>query len=176
MRAAPSNPRSLAQVAPPSRSKLALFFCSVSQNPFFPVIDPRGNEIFAKGEKKDNTPLASASVKTPLTSLKPPLTNSIGMKFVWISAWQLHDGQSEGRRRKAADDEIQHKVTLTKGFYMGVYTVTQEQWQEVMGKNPSNFKGEKNLPVESVSWDDCQEFIKKLREEGQEALSSAHRG
>ena len=47
---------------------------------------------------------------------------------------------------------------------MGVYTVTQEQWQEVMGKNPSHFKGEKNLPVEQVSWDDCQEFIKKLRE------------
>ena len=47
---------------------------------------------------------------------------------------------------------------------MGVYTVTQEQWQTVMGNNPSHFKGEKNLPVETVSWDDCQEFIKKLRE------------
>jgi formylglycine-generating enzyme required for sulfatase activity len=47
---------------------------------------------------------------------------------------------------------------------MGVFTVTQEQWQEVMGKNPSRFKGEKNLPVENVSWDDCQDFIKKLRE------------
>ena len=68
----------------------------------------------------------------------------------------------EEKERK--DDEIQHKVTLTKGFYMGVYTVTQEQWQEVMGNNPSHFKGEKNLPVEHVSWDDCQEFIKKLRE------------
>ena len=62
------------------------------------------------------------------------------------------------------ENETQHKVTLTKGFYMGVYTVTQEQWQEVMGNNPSHFKGEKNLPVETVSWDDCQEFIKKLRE------------
>ena len=45
-------------------------------------------------------------------------------------------------------DETQHKVTLTKGFYMGVTSVTQEQWQEVMGNNPSHFKGEKNLPVE----------------------------
>ena len=60
-------------------------------------------------------------------------------------------------------NETQHKVTLSKGFYMGVYTVTQEQWQEIMGNNPSGFKGEKNLPVETVSWDDCQEFIKKLR-------------
>ena len=61
-------------------------------------------------------------------------------------------------------DESQHKVTLTKGFYMGVYTVTQEQWKEVMGNNPSDFKGEKHLPVEMVSWDDCQDYIKKLRE------------
>ena len=60
-------------------------------------------------------------------------------------------------------DEIPHQVTLTKGFYMGVYPVTQEQWKEIMGNNPSQFNGEKNLPVEMVSWNDCQEFIKKLR-------------
>ncbi len=47
---------------------------------------------------------------------------------------------------------------------MGVYAVTQEEWQAVMGNNPSEFKGEKNLPVETVSWDDCQTFIKKLRD------------
>jgi len=61
------------------------------------------------------------------------------------------------------DHEIQHKVTLTKGFYMGVNLVTQENWQAIIGNNPSHFKDEKNLPVEMVSWDDCQEFIKKLR-------------
>ena len=71
---------------------------------------------------------------------------------------------SPKEEKERRDDEIQHKVTLTKGFYMGVQLVTQEQWQEVMGNNPSKFKGEKNLPVETVSWDDCQEFIKKLRE------------
>ena len=71
---------------------------------------------------------------------------------------------SPKEEKERNDDETQHKVTLTKGFYMGVYTVTQEQWQAVMGNNPSVFKGEKNLPVENVSWDDCQEFIKKLRE------------
>ena len=71
---------------------------------------------------------------------------------------------SPKEEKERGNDEMQHKVTLTKGFYMGVYTVTQEQWQEVMGNNPSNFKAEKNLPVETVSWDDCQTFIKKLRE------------
>jgi len=72
--------------------------------------------------------------------------------------------KEEKERQTEGGDETQHKVTLTKGFYMGVYTVTQEEWQAVMGNNPSNFKGEKNLPVEQVSWADCQEFIKKLRE------------
>ena len=90
-------------------------------------------------------------------------TNSLGMKFVWIPPGKFVMGspkEEEGRQK----DETHHKVTLTKGFYMGVYTVTQEQWQEVMGNNPGHFKGEKNLPVERVSWDNCQQFIKKLRE------------
>jgi formylglycine-generating enzyme required for sulfatase activity len=49
-------------------------------------------------------------------------------------------------------DEAQHQVTVS-GFYMGMYEVTQAEWVEVMGKNPSNFKGD-NLPVEQVSWYD----------------------
>jgi sulfatase modifying factor 1 len=95
----------------------------------------------------------------------PPknFTNSIGMKFVWIPPGTFMMG-SPKEEKERFDNETQHKVTLTKGFYMGVYTVTQEEWQAVMGKNPSFFKGEKNLPVEQVSWDDCQDFIKKLRE------------
>ena len=55
----------------------------------------------------------------------------------------------------------QHEVTLTKSFYMGKYEVTQEQWEAVMGKNPSSTNGAK-LPVTDVSWEECQEFIKKL--------------
>src|SRR5205823_11852437 len=60
------------------------------------------------------------------------------------------------------------KVTLTKGFYLGVYSVTQDQWRAVMGNNPSNHQAEKNLPVENVSWDACQSFLEKLsKNEGQ---------
>jgi formylglycine-generating enzyme required for sulfatase activity len=55
----------------------------------------------------------------------------------------------------------QHEVTLTKPFYMGKHEVTQEQWEAVMENNPSRLKGAK-LPVTDVSWEDCQEFIKKL--------------
>src|SRR3984957_2530594 len=95
----------------------------------------------------------------------PPknFTNSIGMKFVWIPPGTFMMG-SPKEEKERQDDETQHKVTLTKGFYMGVHLVTQEQWQAVVGNNPSDFRGEKNLPVENVSWDDCQEFIAKLRD------------
>ena len=53
-----------------------------------------------------------------------------------------------------------HQVTLSS-FSIGKYEVTQEEWEAVMGSNPSRFKGAKR-PVEQVSWDDCQEFIRKL--------------
>ncbi len=94
---------------------------------------------------------------------KPAVANSIGMKFVWMPPGTFVMGSPE-EEKGVKRDETQHKVTLTRGFYMSVHTVTQEQWQAVMGNTPSYFKGEKNLPVEQVSWDDCQAFIKKLRE------------
>jgi formylglycine-generating enzyme required for sulfatase activity len=59
------------------------------------------------------------------------------------------------------DHEVQHRVTLTKGFWLGVYPVTQAEWQAVMKNNPSHFKGD-NRPVEQVSWVDCQEFCAAL--------------
>ena len=49
-----------------------------------------------------------------------------------------------------------------KGLYFGKYEVTQAQWQEIMGNNPSHFKGDLSRPVEMVSWNDCQEFVKKV--------------
>ena len=63
-------------------------------------------------------------------------------------------------------DSAAHPVILTKGFYLGKYEVTQEQYKKVMGKNPSKFKGDK-LPVEHISWNDavafCEELNKKER-------------
>ena len=53
-----------------------------------------------------------------------------------------------------------HKVKISRPFYIGVYEVTQKQWAAIMGNSPSHFKGD-NLPVETVSWDDTQEFCRK---------------
>ena len=58
--------------------------------------------------------------------------------------------------------ETQHEVTLTNPYYMGKYEVTQEQYESVMGSNPSSKTKGTKLPVTDVSWEDCQEFIKKL--------------
>lgn len=58
-------------------------------------------------------------------------------------------------------DELQHQVTLTKGFWIADTPVTQALWKVMMGENPSRFKGEE-LPVDSVNWEDAQAFITKM--------------
>jgi formylglycine-generating enzyme required for sulfatase activity len=66
-------------------------------------------------------------------------------------------------KREWIDVEKQHLVTLTRGFWLGKYEVTQRQWLAVMGKNPSHFQhAGLDAPVETVSWSDCQEFLRKL--------------
>ena len=86
------------------------------------------------------------------TQAGDPIVNSIGMSLVQIPAGTFTMGD---------DDETPHQVTLTKGFELGVYEVTQEQYEQVMGSNPSEFKGPQN-PVEMVSWDEAVEFCRKL--------------
>jgi formylglycine-generating enzyme required for sulfatase activity len=71
-------------------------------------------------------------------------------------------GSFEMGSNSGGDDEKPvHRVTLTNDYYMGETEVTQELWEAVMGRKPSYFKGDK-LPVEQVSWNDCQTFIEKL--------------
>jgi len=84
--------------------------------------------------------------------------SSIRMKFAWIPPGSFRMGGD-----KFDDEKPVHRVTITKGFYMGVSPVTQQQWQEVMGNNPSNFKGDDSCPVEQVSWEDCRKFCDALK-------------
>jgi formylglycine-generating enzyme required for sulfatase activity len=60
------------------------------------------------------------------------------------------------------DDEKPPHEVMVQDFYIGKYEVTQAEWQQVMGSNPSSFKDCDNCPVETVTWNDVQEFIKKL--------------
>jgi len=81
-------------------------------------------------------------------------------EMVLIPAGKFVMGSPESEKGRL-NSETQHEVTLTKPFYLGKYEITQDQWEAVTGDNPSNTQG-RNLPVTGVSWNDCQEFIKKL--------------
>ncbi|NBU98476.1 MAG: formylglycine-generating enzyme family protein, partial [Spirochaetia bacterium] len=87
------------------------------------------------------------------------------MEFALIPAGDFMMGCSDGDSDCSNDEKPQHKVVISNSFYMGKYEVTQGQWKQVMGNNPSYFQncGE-NCPVEQVSWNDVQDFIKKLCE------------
>ena len=88
------------------------------------------------------------------------LGKDVKLEMVLVPAGKFKMGSSESEKGRLYN-ETQHEVTLTKPFYMGKYEVTHEQWESVMGKNPSATKGAK-FPVTRVSWEDCQEFIKKI--------------
>ena len=87
--------------------------------------------------------------------------NGIKYNMVWVEGGTFSMGATPEQGVDVADDEKPvHSVTLS-GYYIGKTEVTQALWKAVMGTNPSLFKGD-NLPVECVSWDDCQVFIRKL--------------
>ncbi|MDR1614215.1 MAG: formylglycine-generating enzyme family protein [Campylobacteraceae bacterium] len=124
-------------------------------------------------------------------------TNSIGIEFVLIPSGSFIMGTSNPSQTcvepddKAVamgealpcpkvspkfeeDEEPAHQVTITKSFYLGKYEVTQEQWYDIMGSNPSKYKGRTN-PVESVSWNDVQKFIEYLNDEEPDIIINGKR-
>jgi len=90
--------------------------------------------------------------------------------FRWCPAGTFMMGSPDGELGRFSR-ETQHQVTLTQGFWMLETEVTQEMWESVRGNNPSYFKGGKKLPVEQVSWKDCQDYIQELN-----AMNSAPKG
>ena len=99
---------------------------------------------------------------TKVLRRNPPkdFTNSIGMKFKLIPAGEFMMGSPEDEEKRTIDEK-QHRVRITKPFYLGVYEVTQEQFERIMGNNPSDHEGSTN-PVEQVIWAEAAEFCKKL--------------
>ena len=112
------------------------------------------------------------------------ITNSIGMKLAYIPPGTFRMGSPKSEQEQYKKDsrlggdwaaqEIQHEVTITKGFYMSVCAVTQEEYELVTGKNPSWFSATgggkeevaglntRRFPVETASWSDATEFCRKL--------------
>ncbi|MCG8530897.1 MAG: formylglycine-generating enzyme family protein, partial [Desulfovibrionales bacterium] len=94
----------------------------------------------------------------PAMGNPPIFTNSLGMRFIFIPAGSFTMGSppSEPGRNW---NEKQHRVTITKGFYMGETEVTQGQWSKLVSPNPSAFKRGPQYPVDSVSWNQVIQFI-----------------
>ena len=103
----------------------------------------------------------SASVTSGSNEISIPVKNGISIDMVRVEAGTFIMGATPEMKEPFDGEKPTHQVTLTNDYYIGKYEVTQALWQAVMGKNPSYFKGD-NLPVERVSWKDCQKFISKL--------------
>ncbi|WP_321416947.1 SUMF1/EgtB/PvdO family nonheme iron enzyme [uncultured Methanomethylovorans sp.] len=113
--------------------------------------------IIMELNNKQDTPITDTSLSTSQV-ISQTYSNSIGMDFVLIPAGTFEMGSDYTESTQPV-----HQVTIGKNYYLGKYEVTQAQWKKVMGSNPSYSVGD-NYPVEQVSWNDIQEFVRKLNE------------
>ena len=110
-------------------------------------------------DSQQSTPQTHLTVSDNTISI--PVKDGISIDMVRVEAGTFTMGATAEMKDPWDDEKPVHQVTLTNDYYMGKYEVTQALWQAVMGKKTFKFKGD-NLPVEQVSWNDCQEFISKL--------------
>lgn len=106
----------------------------------------------------------------------PELVNGIGMRLALIPAGRFLMGSPETEGQRSEDEGPQHEVEITRAFYLGVFTVTQAEYQQVMGTNPAHFSptggGKEKVagldttrfPVESVTYEEAVEFCRRLTE------------
>lgn len=126
---------------------------------------PATTQVAPKKHKSQSKPTKGGTVKRVTTKASysnGTLTvNGIKYNMVWVEGGTFRMGATSEQGSDAYSDEKPvHSVTLSS-YYIGKTEVTQALWKAVMGNNPSYFKGD-NLPVEDVSWNDCQAFIRKL--------------
>ena len=112
-------------------------------------------------------PALAPATPEPAADLPEDYTNDIGMQFKLIPAGEFMMGSPDNDRDKQGNEAPQHRVRITRPFYLGIHEVTQEQYETVMGKNPSHFKGP-SRPMENVYWEDATEFCRKLSEMDEE--------
>ncbi len=124
--------------------------------------DARSEDGFNPGNINEPTP---GTVKT-----------FAGIAFVWIPPGSFYMGTSKSPAELAeiyggspslyTTEYPRHLVIISRGFWMSQTEITQKQWVDIMGYNPSNNRGD-DFPVENLSWEDCQKFIEKLNQKGQ---------
>ncbi len=156
-----SPPRSPLVIRLPERLKRILFRDGI------PLFGTRSAVRFALFMFLSLVFFFAVPVPEPLT--QPPPSGTMNLEFAYVPAGKFMMGSPENELGRY-NNEILHPVELTRPFYMQTTEVTQGQWKQIMGNNPSDFKecGD-DCPVENVSWKEAQEFIAKLnRLEGSE--------
>ncbi|MEI6143930.1 MAG: SUMF1/EgtB/PvdO family nonheme iron enzyme, partial [Mariniphaga sp.] len=113
------------------------------------------NQEVKKAEKK---PIFDPKDKL-IQAVNAPTNDSAFPQMVLVKGGEFMMGDDNG----SDNEKPAHKVVVSD-FYIGKYEVTQKEWTDIMGTNPSSFKGCDNCPVEQVSWLDIQEFLKKLNQ------------
>ena len=104
--------------------------------------------------------VVSSSPSSTSGTLVPITVNGVTFNMIKVDGGTFTMGATSEQKNPDNDEKPTHQVTLSS-YYIGETEVTQALWKAVMGNNPSWFKGD-NLPVENVSWEDCQTFIGKL--------------
>ena len=142
----------------------------VTRNSTKPKAKPKTEQTAkpAPAKKKTNEPAKPSAAKrtnssgaTSSAANAKLILNNLTANMVYVSGGTFTMGATSEQGSDAYNDEKPvHSVTLSS-FYICKYEVTQALWNAVMGSNPSNWKGD-DLPVETVSRDDCQTFIRKL--------------
>lgn len=94
----------------------------------------------------------------------------IAVRFRYIPPGRFQMGSPESEEGRHEEEGPQHEVTWTQGYWLADAPCTQAVWERVMGGNPSYFTSA-DRPVEKVSWDDCQEFVKRLNESSPELMA-----
>ena len=119
------------------------------------------SSLTSSASSSNSNTLSSSGSSLSGNALTIPVKNGINIEMVKVEAGSFDMGATPEMQAPYEVEKPVHRVTLTNNYYIGKYEVTQALWQAVMGSNPSHFKGD-DLPVEQVSWNDCQDFISKL--------------
>ena len=111
---------------------------------------------------KKTQPARQAQQQKPAVSTSMPKVSldDIMRNMAYVKGGTFTMGATSEQQNPYDGEKPTHRVSLSS-FYIGKYEVTQALWKAVMGSNPSHFEGD-NLPVENVSWNDCQTFLRKL--------------
>jgi eukaryotic-like serine/threonine-protein kinase len=126
-------------------TRLSLRLRRLPDDPERPYIEGRLRELLALGAR----------------TCSPTVRLSIGMELILLAPGSFNLGSPEDEGQRSADEGPVQRVTITEAFFLGVYPVTQAEWDAVMEENPSTFRGPRR-PVEGVSWGECVEFCARL--------------